>query len=1097
MEFGILGAVELVIDGRAVSLGGPKQRALLAFLLVNANDVVSRDRLVEGLWGERSPLTAQRSLDSHVSRLRGLLGTDRIERKAPGYKIVVGADELDLQRFEAMLEKGRELAAAGDARDAGTVLRTALDLWRGPALADVRDEPFADGTAQWLDERRLVALETRIACDLIVGGEQDLVSELEPLVAQHPFREQLVESLMLALYRGGRQADALAAYQAVRRRLGEELGLEPGPQLRALEREILEHAPRLGVPSSSARAGAPSRRLPTRSWGVIGCTAVAVVVSVAIGIKLGTGSSPASIAPTSARVVELGSHSSVQRLSTALTASAAAMVAEGASLWVAEPDAGAIVRVDLAASRVVERITLGGNPGAITLGGGAVWVADIPGATISRIDPVTEMRTQTIGLGGARATGLAFGLGALWVADSSDRALLEFDPRSGALRRTLDLDVHPTTVALGEGLIWVADYDAGLLSGVDARSGRTTTSVRVGNGPTAIAFGGGAIWVANSLDSTVSRIDPTTGSVSAVIPVRSDPVALVADARSVWVASRYAGTVSRIDQGGNVVADTSDVGGGPTALASNGGKIWVATSAPGRHRGGTLILLHTAPISIDPALQLDLFPLQSDGLTRDGLVTYNHASGPEGLRLVPDLALSLPTPSAAGTTYTFHLRPRIRYSNGEPLHAQDFRRALERLLSLRSPGAEYFAGIVGARACSADHCDLSAGVVPDEKAFTVTFHLTAPDPTFLQKLTIGGLATPVPAGTPAHAVRTRPIPGTGPYRIQAVSGKAIRYVRNPYFKEWSHAAQPNGNPDAIVMRFGFSPEQEVRAIERGQADWMADAIPARLILELQTRYASQLHSSPGTQTDFLHINTNAPPFNDPRVRQALNYAIDRRTVAGFYGGGDAASPTCQVLPPGIAGYRRYCPYSSHPTAQGKWISPDPATARRLVLASGTRGQPITIWAASDASGPVRAVVSYTVRVLDRLGYRARSHFVPSSYFASAGPTEFRRMQMTAPAWADDTPYNFFATWFACAAAYNHRWFCDPLVDRTISRAQTLESTDPRTATRLWAGLDRKLVDRAAWVPLVNPRQVDLVSNRVHNYQHHAVLGVIVDQLQPH
>ena len=1098
MEFGILGAVELVLDGRVVALGGPKQRALLALLLVNANEVVSRDRLIEGLWGERPPATAQRSLDSYISRLRGLLGTGRIERRAPGYRIVVGASELDSQRFEAMLERGRKLAAAGDAREAASILRSALAIWRGPALADVLDEPFADRTAEWLNERRLVALETRIRCDIVVGESQDIVSELELLVAQHPFREQLVESLMLALYREGRQVEALAAYQAARRRLGDELGLEPGPPLRAMEREILEQAPRLDAVNGSTLAEPPARRLTSRRQTFfIGCAAVAVIASVAIGIRLGTHGSAASVAPaTSARVVELGSHSSIQGTSTALTASATAMVANGDSLWAAEPDAGAIVRIDPRASRVAERIPLGGAPGAITVGGGSLWVADIPGETISRIDPVTQMLTQTITLGGARATALTFGLGALWVADASDQALLEFDPRSGALRRTINLDAHPTGVAVGNGLIWVADYDAGSLTGIEARSGRTTVSVRVGNGPSAIAFGGGATWVANSLDSTVSRIDPTTGSVAAVIPVGSTPVALVADSRSVWVASHYGGTVSRIDQGRDVVADTSEVGGGPTALARIDATVWVAMSPQVHHHGGRLVLLHTTPISIDPALQLDVFPLQSDGLTRDGLVTYNHTSGPEGLRLVPDLALNLPTPTAAGTTYTFHLRPRIRYSNGKPLQAEDFRRSFERLFRLRSPGAGYFFGILGARACTTTHCDLSAGIVPDNAASTITFHLTAPDPTFLQKLTIGGLATPVPAGTPAHAVHTQPIPGTGPYLVQAADRKAIRYVRNPYFREWSHAAQPNGNPDVIVMRFGLSPEDEVQAIKRGAADWMADAIPAQALLELRTRYASQLHSSAGTQTDFLQINTQTPPFNDRRVRQALNYAIDRRTVASLYGGSDAASPTCQVLPPGVTGYRRYCPYTRQPTSQGRWKSPDHAKARRLILASGTRGQAVTIWAASDAGGPVRAVVAYTVNLLKQLGYKAKSHFEPSSFFASARPSQYRRMQMTQPAWADETPYNFFATWFACDAAYNHRWFCDPYVDRSIGRAQALESANPRAAAQLWSRLDRKLVDDAAWVPLVNPRQIDLISNNARNYQHHAILGIIVDQLQP-
>ena len=636
MEFAILGAVEVVVDGRPVPVGGSKQRALLALLLLNANEVVSRDRLVEGLWGERPPLSGQRSLESYVSRLRGLLGAERIERKAPGYRILVGAGELDLQRFEALLEEGRALAGSRDARGAVKVLRRALELWRGPALADVRDEYFAGQEAEWLEERRLVALEARIACEITIGGDQDLVPELERLVARYPFREQLVASLMLGLYRAGRQADALAAYQGARRRLAEDLGLEPGPQLRELERGILEHDPRLGTPPTPGAARRVRRVASRRRVVVAGCVMAAVVVSGVVGIKLWTGLSPASVtAVASARVVELGSRSTVRGRGAPLTAAASAMVAESKSLWVAQPDAGAIVRIDRAASRVEQRITLGGNPGAIALGAGAVWVAEVPGATISRIDPATETLTQTIELGGARVDALAFGLGALWVADSTDRSLLEFDPGSGALRRTIELDASPTTMAVGARLIWVADYGAGSLTGVDARSGETVTTVPVGNGPTAIALGGGAVWVANSLDSTVSRVDPLTSSVSAVIPVASAAVSLAADAESVWVASRYSGTVSRIDQRSNLVVDISRVGGGPAALATDGGRIWVATNRQERNAGGTLVLLHTRPISIDPALQLDLFPLQSDGLTRDGLVTYNHVSGPKGFASYP------------------------------------------------------------------------------------------------------------------------------------------------------------------------------------------------------------------------------------------------------------------------------------------------------------------------------------------------------------------------------------------------------------------------------------------------------------------------------
>ena len=248
MEFVVLGPLEARIDGRTLALGGPKQRALLALLLLNANGVVSRDRLVDELWGERAPPSAQRSLDTYVYRLRMLLGADRIERRPPGYLLRVEPGELDLERFELLLEEGRVAAAAGNAATARTRLTEALALWRGRALADLENEPLASSVAGRLEERRLLAEEARIDAELELGGGTELVGELERLVAEHPFRERLVDQLMLSLYRAGRKSDALAAYQEFRRRYAAELGLEPSRELRELERRILEQDAGLAPP---------------------------------------------------------------------------------------------------------------------------------------------------------------------------------------------------------------------------------------------------------------------------------------------------------------------------------------------------------------------------------------------------------------------------------------------------------------------------------------------------------------------------------------------------------------------------------------------------------------------------------------------------------------------------------------------------------------------------------------------------------------------------------------------------------------------------------------------------------------------------------
>ncbi len=238
MEFRLLGPLEVLgDDGAPIPLGGKRPRALLTLLLLNANDVVSTDRLVDGVWGDQPPASAQSALQVHVHALRKALGADRIVTQAPGYLVRAEPEELDVGRFERLVK-------AGSAAD----LEQALGLWRGTAVAEFADEPFARADAARLEEARLAALEARIDAGLAAGGHTALVSELDALVHAHPHRERLQAQRMLALYRSGRQADALAAYRDARAAL-DDLGLEPSPELRTLEQQILRHDPELAAPS--------------------------------------------------------------------------------------------------------------------------------------------------------------------------------------------------------------------------------------------------------------------------------------------------------------------------------------------------------------------------------------------------------------------------------------------------------------------------------------------------------------------------------------------------------------------------------------------------------------------------------------------------------------------------------------------------------------------------------------------------------------------------------------------------------------------------------------------------------------------------------
>jgi DNA-binding SARP family transcriptional activator len=247
VELGILGSFEVRHEGRPVVLGGTKQRALLALLTLHPNEVLSTERLVEELWGDNPPDTATPALQVYVSRLRKALEPNGppyrfLVTRAPGYAFLLEDGARDVDRFLALVADAHETA---DPAERAETLREALALWRGEALADLTYEPFVQAEAARLEELRLVALEERIAADLQLGGHTEVVPELESLIAAHPLRDRFRCQLMLALYRSGRQADALATYREGRRLLSDELGLEPGPELQELERQILRHDPAL------------------------------------------------------------------------------------------------------------------------------------------------------------------------------------------------------------------------------------------------------------------------------------------------------------------------------------------------------------------------------------------------------------------------------------------------------------------------------------------------------------------------------------------------------------------------------------------------------------------------------------------------------------------------------------------------------------------------------------------------------------------------------------------------------------------------------------------------------------------------------------
>jgi YVTN family beta-propeller protein len=776
------------------------------------------------------------------------------------------------------------------------------------------------------------------------------------------------------------------------------------------------------------------------------------------------------------------------------------IAAGGGALWITSPDEQTVSRVEPETGELRQTIRVGSGPSGVAADAHGVWVANSLDGTVSRIDPRTNTVVQKIRVGGAPIA-VALGLGGVWIARRDDESISRLDPRTGARSAPVPVGPAPRALAVGLNSVWVADEKRGVVMRVDPAQRRVVDTITVGNGPVAVAVGNESVWVANNLDGTVSRIDPSRGVVTATIPTGDGPRGIAVTRDGVWVSNEFDGTVALIDPASNVRRRVIRIGERPEGLAARGGRLFLAVRSAGPiHRGGSLRLAGAGgpfqPGSVDTVnYSIALTTI----LTNDGLVGFRRVGGADGSQLVPDLAVALPRPTDDGRTYTFRLRARISYSTGRLVQPADFRRALERALVI-THNPLYYGAIVGADTCIArpKRCSLSRGIATDDRTRTVTFHLREPDPDFLYKLALP-YAFAVPADTPASDVGTHPLPATGPYLISSYkpgAGGALTLSRNPRFREWSKAAQPAGYPDRIIFAsLGRSRGRVVRAVEHGRQDFALDSVPPELQHEVETQYASQEHVNPVSGTTYLFLNTKVPPFDDIRSRRALNYAADRAEGVRISSRASGAQPTCQILPPNFPGYRPYCPYTLGPGTSGDWTSPDLRRANKLVDASASRGAVVTVWVPDNHRGEA----SFAATLLRSLGYRARIKRVSDDvyYNPATGPLNpLRRVQAGLFSWFADYPAasNYVDTFFSCRAPSNWSEFCDHGIESEIQRARKLQSGDPYLANRLWARIDREIVDEAPVVPLFTLKRIDIVSRRVGNYQFHPQWGVLVGQL---
>jgi peptide/nickel transport system substrate-binding protein len=1105
----LLGPVEATLDGRPIPLGATKQRALLAMLALEPNVTVPVARLVDGLWGEDPPATATKMVQLYVSQLRRLLAAEgtgaAIVTHGRGYELRMDAEAVDVVRLQRLVERAaRADEAVSDAA------REALALWHGGALADVAGEPFAATEIRRLDELRLRATELAAAADLAAGREREALARIEPMIEAHPLHERLHALRMLALYRAGRQADALAAFVAARWRLVDEAGLEPGVELRALHERILRQDPALlctaaePATAGAGRRGAPhpaaddrpprrgrSRSLHPRPLLLAAGVVIALTVALVAALRAGGPQGLSGIEGGAVGVIDPDSATITQAYR--VGSASGPITAGGRSVWLADPDAGTVARIRPDGGDPVVTIPVGPAPVGLAFGAGSLWVAGGEAGEVVQVAPSTDRIVQRIPVGNGLRS-VAVGYGAVWAATALDGEVVRIDLRTRAEHWTAVGD-QPVAVAVGAGAVWAVAEESGTLVRIDPRSGDVLAPIAVGNGPSAVAVGAGAVWTANRQDGTVSRVDPATDRVTATLPAGRAPTALTVADGALWVADA-SGAILRLDPRTGATTDTITTSGSPIALTTADGAIWAsAAPPPAAHHGGTLRVGLRA-ILLDPAYGgYDSTAILAVGLAYDGLFGWRRAAGAAGARLVPALARDVPVPTDDGRRYVVRLRPGLTFSDGTPVRATDVRASFERAMLVNAaPGLlpRMLKAVRGIERCRPTHhtCDLSRGIVADDRTGTVVFRLRRPDPELLDKLTFGLLAV-VPTGTPHRLLRSRPIPGTGPYRVaEVVPHHRALLTRNPHFLPRGLARRPDGFADRIAIAMGAQRTQVAAAV-RGTLDVepLTSTLTAAQLAGLRTRIGARLRSGAYAFTEYAWLNVHTAPFDDPRVRRALDLAVDRRAVVEQSGGLDAGSPTCQILPPGLPGYRPFCRATLNPSPAGAWRGPDPARARRLVAASGTRGTPVTVMTWPDR----RTFGHQLVHTLRVLGYPTRLRVLPSlDALLVAAHDPRQHPQVGFGGWIADVPEPapMLRALVGCHDLSNASQFCDPSIDRAIERAEAAGDS----AGAAWQQVERRIAARAPLIPVVARRQVLVTSPRAGNVQFHPLTGVLLEQV---
>jgi len=490
--------------------------------------------------------------------------------------------------------------------------------------------------------------------------------------------------------------------------------------------------------------------------------------------------------------------------------------------------------------------------------------------------------------------------------------------------------------------------------------------------------------------------------------------------------------------------------------------------------GGTLrATFGSFPDSLDPGLA---YTGEGSTAVYDvyiPLLTYAHASGSAGSKVIPGLAEALPKITDGGRTYTLTLRKGLKYSDGKPVKASDFAASVERMFKLNSPGSPFYTDIVGAEAFAKTKQGGIAGIEADDADGRIVIHLAKPRGTFSNELALP-FAAPVPAGTPAEDLTAHPPPATGPYAIiSAQPGRGWDYRRNPVWAKNNARlmpAIPSGHVDRIEVDVIRNPTTQVNDLESGRYDWMGNPPPADRYAEVKSKYeGSQFRVEPTISTYFFWMSTRQAPFDDVKVRQAVNYAVDTRALERIYAG--QITGTHQILPPGMPGYKQFDLY---PHSLEK--------AKELVAAAKPSDREITIWA--DSESPNNEAGEYLEGVLKELGFETTLKLVNSdNYFGVIGNESTPNLDIGFANWFEDYPHpnDFFEPLLSGESivptgATNLARIDDPQLNAEIERLG--EGSLTPAVEGEYAELDKQFMEQAPWVPYGTSTLPTFVSSEI-------------------